>query len=425
MTSADRYQQTVTELFELQKFAIKLGLDNIRILSGFLNNPHLSYPVIHIAGTNGKGSTAFYLSQLLQACGLRVGLYTSPHLNDYRERIRINNLNIDAESVITFWDKIKTKVLERKATFFDTTTLLATNYFAEQKVDAAVIETGLGGRLDSTNIVKPDSVIITPIGFDHQQHLGNTLKKITFEKAGIIKPDCDVFLTKFRPALFKVLSQALTAKNRVFQLTNEVKIRIDSADIAGVKLRLKIKPESSFNSFYLPGPAIYQSENFALAYLTFTKFCEKHKIRMPNEDIATKIAQSSWPGRLQIIQRHPDIIFDVSHNLPGIKTTLQSVLKFADPKKTHLLLGILNDKDVKGITKILSGKFKNIIVTEPNIYRKQNAEVLVNAFKANNENVKLIKDLNQAFEKSKNYLKDDETLLVLGSHYLIGELISI
>lgn len=424
MASSDIYQQTVNELFDLQKFAIKLGLDNITALSSYLKNPHLKYPVIHIAGTNGKGSTAFYISQLLQACGLKVGLYTSPHLNDYRERIRINNTNIDPESVITFWQMVKPKVLDRKATFFDTTTLLATHYFAEQKVDVAVIETGLGGRLDSTNIVKPDSVVITPIGFDHQQHLGNTLKKIAAEKAGIIKPACDVFLTKIRPSIKKVIDVALSSDNRVFRLEKDVKYKILESDITGMKLQLKIKTDHAFKSFHIPGPAIYQADNFALAYLTFRNFCAKHGIHLNNDLVESKISESNWPGRLQLVQRHPDIIFDVSHNLPGIKTTLQSVLRFADPKRTHLLLGIVNDKDVGGITKILSGKFKSIIVTEPNSYRKQKAEVLIDAFSANNEKVKLIKDLNQAFEESKN-LKDDETLLILGSHYLVGELISI
>ena len=193
------YKAVVNELFDLQKFAIKLGLHNITALSSLLGNPHMQYPSIHIAGTNGKGSTSFYIAQILQACGLKVGLFTSPHLVDFRERIRVDNLLINEDDVISFWQTIKKEVLELQATFFDTTTLMAFDYFAKQRVDVAVFETGLGGRLDSTNIIQPECCVITPIGLDHQHFLGDTLSKIAVEKAGIIKNSADVFLADIEP----------------------------------------------------------------------------------------------------------------------------------------------------------------------------------------------------------------------------------
>lgn len=201
----DLYTQTTQQLFDLQKYAIKLGLENISYLCQVFGNPQLKFPIIHIAGTNGKGSTAFYISNILQTCGLKVGLYTSPHLVDFRERIRINNQLIEKDYIIQFWKEIKESVLRLKATFFDTTTLMALKYFADKEVDVAVIETGLGGRLDSTNIVKPDMVVITPIGYDHQKQLGKTLKLIAFEKAGIIKDKCIVFVSEQKRSVLNVI----------------------------------------------------------------------------------------------------------------------------------------------------------------------------------------------------------------------------
>ena len=184
------------ELFDLQKFAIKLGLHNISQLNMFFDNPHLKYPTIHIAGTNGKGSTAIILQQILMQHGLKSGLFTSPHLFDFNERIRINDQLIEDQFIINFWSKAKELVLKMKATFFDTTTCLAFEYFYQNNVDVAIFETGLGGRLDSTNIIQPEMAIITPIDYDHQKHLGTTLTQIAYEKAGIIKNNHPVFLSR-------------------------------------------------------------------------------------------------------------------------------------------------------------------------------------------------------------------------------------
>lgn len=422
MPPKDSYLQTVNELFDLQKFAIKLGLDNISALSTYMSNPHLNYPVIHIAGTNGKGSTAFYIAQILQSCGLKVGLFTSPHLVDFRERIRVNDKLIEAQAVIQFWQKVKAEVLRLKATFFDTTTLMATHYFAEQKVDVAVFETGLGGRLDSTNIVRPDSVVITPIGFDHQQYLGKTLKKIAAEKAGIIKRGCSVYLSKMHKNALDTIIAKTDTSNAVVQLNHEFKTTLKSVNPDGIHFSIHNKKEKS--DFLLPTIAEYQVQNFALAYLVCRDFCRRRNIDFEYTKIKDSIVSKSWPGRLQIISRNPAIIFDVSHNLSGIKKTLSSVLKYTEYSRRHLLLGIVNDKDVNGIARELSFKFKKIIVTEPDTYRRQKGEILVQAFGRYNEKAELIKDLKTAFEKAKQNLHEDDTLLALGSHYLIGSLIT-
>jgi dihydrofolate synthase/folylpolyglutamate synthase len=287
-----------------------------------------------------------------------------------------------------------------------------------------MFETGLGGRLDSTNIVRPGSVVITPIGFDHQQHLGKTLTKIAAEKAGIIKPGCDIFLAKMHRLALKTISEATDNSNRIFSLEEYIKTTLLKVDISGINFRLIDKINNETDEYYIPTPADYQIKNIALAYLTARNYCQKNNIYFNKAAVKDFMSNKTWPGRLQLISKNPNIIFDVSHNLPGIKETLRSVLKYINPQKTHLLLGIVNDKDVYGITKVLSGKFKKIIITEPITYRKQNGEVLVDAFRTHGEKTELIKDLKTAFEKSKKNLKADETLLALGSHYLIGSLIT-
>jgi len=417
----DKYSQTTSELFDLQKFAIKLGLDNIIMLSSDFNNPHLKYPSIHIAGTNGKGSTAFYISKILQTCGLKVGLFTSPHLMDFRERIRINDELIKKDYIIDFWNKVKENVLNLKATFFDTTTLLAFKYFSDNDVDIAIFETGLGGRLDSTNILEPEYVVLTPVSFDHQKQLGNNLSSIAFEKAGIIKSGSRVFCAKQHPKVLNVFHANRKMKQFIY-LSDYLSTKMKKVNLDGLVFTIEdiqIKESYIFN---LPTAASYQADNFSLAFLVSKEYCKNNNLSFPIGKIRNKIEQTNWSGRLQLIQKKPYIFFDVSHNLSGIKKTIDLLSNLISSQKTDLLLGIVNDKDANNITKFLSGKFRNIIITEPETTRKQDGEVLLKMFKTQKQNVKFIKDLATAFEVSKYNLKKEDTLIALGSHYLIGAL---
>lgn len=417
----DAYLQTTTELFDLQKFAIKLGLENITNLSSFFNNPHLKYPTIHIAGTNGKGSTAFYISRILQRCGLKVGLFTSPHLVDFRERIRINDTLITREYVIEFWEIIKAKVLQLQATFFDTTTLMAYKYFADQKVDIAIFETGLGGRLDSTNIIQSEYAVITPISFDHQKQLGNKLQSIANEKAGIVKKASQIFLARQHPKVTEMFRSRFK-ENNLFYIPDILETKIIEENLNGISFSVMEYKNPEKFLFTIPTFATYQTENIAQAFYVAKNYCINSHLQFPYEQVSHAINSSSWPGRLQIIQKNPNIIFDVSHNISGIKKTVKALMKFIDCKKTDLLIGIVNDKDAYNITKFLSGKFRYVIVTEPETARKQDGSILMRMFEKQKQNVKFIKDLSMAFELCKNTLKNDETLIALGSHYLVGAL---
>jgi len=418
------YNTTTTELFDLQKYAIKLGLDNITALCSAFGNPQNQYPVIHIAGTNGKGSTSFYIAHILQQCGLRVGLFTSPHLVDFRERIRINDKLIDKDYIIDFWADVKKNVLNLKATFFDTTSLLAFKYFADKKVDVAVFETGLGGRLDSTNIVNPESVVITPIGLDHQKQLGNDVATIAAEKAGIIKENSAVFVSEQVPAALNVIKKKINSKNKFYYLPEFYKTSLGNLTLNGLTFTLADLKAQTQIDFFLPTPADYQTDNFALAFFVCKEYCKNNQIPFNINQIKKFISKASWPGRLQIIQTNPTIIFDVSHNYHGIKRTIESLDKLTRPDNRHLLLGIVNDKDAYEITAYLTGKFKKITVTEPDTYRKQDGQLLLKLFESKQQNVNFIKDLLTAYEISKKELNSEDTLIALGSHYLIGKLLS-
>ncbi|MGD9898082.1 MAG: folylpolyglutamate synthase/dihydrofolate synthase family protein [Calditrichaceae bacterium] len=415
------YSTTIEELYDLQKFAIKLGLENIKAICDFLSNPHLDYPVIHIAGTNGKGSTSYFTASFLQAMGLKVGLFTSPHLVDFRERIRINGIKIEKKFIIDFWDKTKELVLKRQATFFDTTTALAFEYFRFKQVDVAVIETGLGGRLDSTNLVNSEIAVLTPIDFDHEKQLGNTLKEIVFEKTGIIKDKAFVFSGEQHDETFHYIEERLKPSNKFFALKNHVTCEIKDISLDGTTFDLSDKlNQERFGNLNTRQVGNFQLNNIALAYLVSRNFLSSRNINFSEKIFRDSLASSIWEGRLQVMQKQPRIIFDVSHNRDGIKRTIDFIMDFVAPEKFLLLLGLVRDKQFEDIVKYLSGKARLIVVTEPETDRKLDGDTLFNLFKQNHQNAYFIKDLHKAFEFSKKQQQADDILLVAGSHYLIG-----
>ena len=417
------YTQTVNEIFDLQQFAIKLGLDNIRALMEALGNPHLAYPVIHIAGTNGKGSTSFFIAKILENAGLKVGLYTSPHLVDFRERMQVNGLQISEDGVIDFWQHVKDIVLERKATFFDTTTAMAFNYFQTQQVDVAVIETGLGGRLDSTNIVIPELAVITPIHFDHEKQLGDTLAQIAGEKAGIIKEGTTVISAEQESEALKVLKGKSDIAESFIYLPDILKTELVSDSLEGMKFTIEdLHYQQTFKKLYCRQLGDFQLNNLVMAYFVSRMYMEKAGIEFNPDILKNAFSENQWAGRLQIIQKNPYIIFDVSHNFIGILKTLRYLSELINPNSLHILIGLVQDKDYLSITETISQYSKFITVTEPDTYRKLDGELLVSILKKSKSQVNFIKDLSRAYEFCRKQLQPQDTLLVIGSHYLIGAL---
>jgi len=416
------FEKTTSELFELQKFAIKLGLENISFLSRSLGNPHLQYPVIHIAGTNGKGSVSYYISRILQAAGLGTGLYTSPHLTDYRERIRVEDRLISEEYIIGFWERMKSMVLQRQATFFDTTTALAFKYFADLQVDVAVIETGLGGRLDSTNIVQPEISVITPIDFDHEKQLGHTLKEIAREKAGIIKAGGSVFSAAQQAEVLRVLQDTAEKAPAFFTLNSQARWKKTSPPslsgqdftveyFSGEIYHLKTRQAGS-----------HQVENIILALSAARHFLQKRNLILREETVQEALSSGFWAGRLQVMQEQPLVIFDVSHNLHGMTKTINELREITGKQKINVLIGLVDDKDFRKIAELIAEFADTVIITEPDTSRKLSASRFAEEFLKLNKTVEIESEPLKAYQTMIASASPDEINLAIGSHYLIGEL---
>lgn len=416
------FEKTTDELFDLQKFAIKLGLQNISFLSRSLGQPQLSYPVIHIAGTNGKGSVSYYLSRILQAAGLRTGLYTSPHLADYRERIRVNDRLISEDYIIQFWEKIKIKVLERQATFFDTTTALAFKYFADQQIEAGIIETGLGGRLDSTNIVEPEICVITPVAFDHEKQLGHRLEDIAREKAGIIKTGCTVFTSPQPPEVQQVLRQASEKASAFFPVEQMASWKKTSPpSFSGQSFTVSFISGQVYN-LHTRQAGTFQVENIVLALSAALHFLQKRHLPLAEETVQVALSGGFWAGRLQVMQENPLILFDVSHNLHGMTNTIKELRTMTGERKVNVLIGLVDDKDFPGIAELIADFADTIILTEPDTSRKLSATRFALEFQKQNKTVTIETDPFTAYQKMIQRSAPDEVNLAIGSHYLIGQL---
>ena len=337
------YQNTLTYLYnsapmfqQVGGSAYKEGLENTRILDEHFGNPHYSFRTIHVAGTNGKGSCSHTIAAILQEAGYRVGLYTSPHLVDFRERIRINGRPIPEEYVVHFVEKERSFFEPLHPSFFELTTAMAFCYFADEKVDVAVIEVGLGGRLDCTNIIHPDLCIITNISFDHTQFLGDKLAKIAGEKAGIIKKDIPVVIGETTPETKAVFLQRAEEVNApIIFAENTTK-----NDYPGMRTELQ---------------GLYQIKN-TRTILTALPLLEKAGYHIDEQSVRNGFAHvcelTGLMGRWQKLQDTPTLICDTGHNVGGI-TYIAEQLKQQNYRHLHIIIGMVNDKDVSGVLALL------------------------------------------------------------------------
>ncbi len=327
------FQSSLDYLYGLQLFGVKLGLENMRALKNRLPLLREALPCIHVAGTNGKGSVSITLSEILKHSGLRVGLYTSPHLHCFTERIRIDGLPVDRQEVAVLADIIRAAAGDVPVTFFEATTTMALLAFMDHQVDIAVIETGLGGRLDATNIVAPQLCLITPVSLDHQEHLGETLGEIAAEKAGIIKPGIPVVLGRQEPAAVAVILKAAAGQDAAVQLAERdywwqgdhqnLSFKSGCIQIDGLCCNL---------------PGRHQLDNLAQAVAGAVQLREQG-IAIPDAAIRTACRAVSWPGRLEWLGKTRQILFDVSHNQAGI-ICLADYLAEQHVSGIHLVAGM-------------------------------------------------------------------------------------
>jgi dihydrofolate synthase/folylpolyglutamate synthase len=402
--------------------AIKPSLDNTIALCAHLGNPHTKFKSIHVAGTNGKGSVSHMLASIFQEHGFKTGLYTSPHLKDFRERIKIDGKMIEKDFVVDFTTSIMDFIEEKEPSFFEATVGMAFQYFSENNVDIAIIETGLGGRLDSTNVIDPLISVITNIGYDHMSILGNTLEAIAYEKAGIIKKNKPIVIGKSNSATAQVFNEKATSCFSKIIFTEE-EYEIENIKQENDLLSFIINHNNQERTIVSPLSSLYQLENIRTVVATID---ELKLLGYPISDttisngILKTIQNTGLRGRWEKISDHPKTIIDVGHNPDGIKEILRQ-LSLTAYKNLHIIIGLSKDKDYVEILSMLP-KDASYAFTQANIPRALDASTLkqeANQFKLEGS---AHNNVNDALAHVRMKADPNDLILICGSLFVIGEL---
>ena len=428
------YKETISWLFNqlpmyqrVGKAVYKADLNNTKAILKALGNPEKKIKAIHIAGTNGKGSVSHIIASILQDAGYKTGLYTSPHLKDFRERIKINGQLIPEEKVIDFVRANKEIFKNIKSSFFEMTVGMAFDYFAKENIDFAVIETGLGGRLDSTNLCKPVISIITNIGIDHTAFLGNTLKKIAKEKAGIIKSGIPVVIGKHQEEIDDIFEASCSKlKSPLFFAEDDMEVKLLQSDEKDIQtMDVWYKNQNTIQHLKSPLLGNYQKENICTALRSIELLKENNIISVSNTEICDGveniISRTGFYGRWQSLSTNPLTICDTGHNIDGI---LAIVLQLAEQKfeQLHFVLGMVSDKDISEILNILPNH-ATYYFCKPDIPRGLDAEKLAQQGLEHGLIGKTYDSVMQAYNSAKNNAGMDEMIFIGGSTFVVAEVI--
>ncbi len=416
-------QSILHELYSLHAFGIKPGLERTLELSSSVGNPHLRYPTIHVAGTNGKGTTCSVLASCLQEAGYKVGLYTSPHIQRFNERIKVNGVEISDEELVELLPQLMAKTKEIGSTFFETTTILAFQFFADKEVDIAIIETGLGGRLDSTNIITPLVSIITSIDFDHQEYLGNTLEKIAFEKAGIIKKGIPVIVSEPRLLLRSVFEQKANDEQATCHFFDDEcdVLSINSSQMLTSTFTLSFG-EITYTNLELGLTGIHLIRNAATAIRTLESI--RNTFPITEEQIRNGLKNvknnTGLASRIQLLQSLPTIISDVAHNVAGLEQCFKTVaMSGYNLHDFTVIFGVMADKNYIEMLEVIQKYVSNIIVTAPNFERALSTEQLFES--ALSVGFSSVKKVNSIAEGLDNVNSQQIPTIVLGSFHVAEE----
>jgi dihydrofolate synthase / folylpolyglutamate synthase len=424
------YHQTLNYLYEkLPMFsrvgaaAYKKDIHNTIALCDFIGNPQRKIKTVHIAGTNGKGSVSHMLAAIFQSAGYKTGLYTSPHLRDFRERIRINGDMIPENDVVDFVERTRPAMEAIEPSFFEITVAMAFDHFERQQVDIAIIETGLGGRLDSTNIITPEVSVITNIGWDHMNILGNTLEAIAGEKAGIIKTGVPVVIGETLPETRPVfLETAAIAKSSIFFAYEQraaIEWKYDSGELVVEVVKLGTD-EKNFYRLDLPG--IYQTKNLitvleAVHQLNLLGW-NLHETQVKNGLRKVK-KTTGLHGRWDVIRQHPEVVLDVAHNAEGIQQVLRQV-EIIEPAHLHMVIGMVKDKDIDKVLVQLPA-YASYYFTQAHIPRALDAALLKQQAERFHLKGHAYNDVNTALKAAIAAAKKEDLIIVCGSVFVIGE----
>ena len=403
------YQDTVSWMFQQLPMyqnkgvsAFKKDLSNAIKLSGYLSQPEKKFKSIHVAGTNGKGSTSHMLASVLQEAGYKVGLYTSPHLKDYRERIRINGKVVSKQFVIGFIKRNKSFFESNNLSFFEMTVGMAFDYFAKQQVDISIIEVGLGGRLDSTNIITPELSVITNIGYDHMQMLGNTLEKIAREKAGIIKQNVAVVIGETQSETEDVFKSKAKETNSQIYFADQLTEYSLESDLKGYYQKHNVKT-------VIQAVKVLQNTQFKISQSELKK------------GLLNVTKNTGLQGRWQVLGYKPKIVCDTAHNREGLTYIIEQ-LKTETFKTLHIVFGVVNDKDLSSILNLLPMK-ATYYLCKPNVRRGLAVEELELVFKKRQLECHSYESVNEALNAAKICANKDDFIYVGGSTFVVAEII--
>ncbi len=404
-------------------FGWQLGLQRIEKLCEFFGQPQLKYPTVHIAGTNGKGSTAAMLAAIGQAAGLRTGLYTSPHLVRLNERVQINGVPVSFQEIEDVLASCRTLIEKMQATYFEALTIIAFQIFAQRKVELAIIETGLGGRLDATNVVQPEVSVITSIGLEHQKYLGRTLAVIAAEKAGIIKKNVPCVSGVRQPmARPPIRRRCRQQRAPLYELSECCALQNISAQPGGLQFSLT-SPRFDLNLINLISAlrGRHQAGNAALAVLASRLLREK-KIAIPDEAIRRGLQTAYWPARLQVLPTRPTIVIDAAHNADGMRVLTRALPETFSYRRLLVVMGLLTDKALPPIFRAWRHLLPQFFFAAPASERARSAAQLAQAAKNCGFKAKAFDSPAAAFRAARQICRAEDLLCLTGSHYLIGAL---
>jgi len=417
------YDALLQELYRLERFGIKLGLDVITELLERLGNPHRGLRSVHVTGTNGKGSVCAFVDSVLREAGYRVGLYTSPHLVRFNERIRVDGQEIPDADVARLYARIRPvaeamagKNRVKQPTFFEVTTAMAFLYFVERNVDIGVIEVGMGGGMDATNVVQPLVAVITRIGLEHTEHLGKTEERIAREKSGIIKPGCRV-VTIDQPVLPVIEARAHGLGCTVTVVGREVRYARRSFDLRGQTLSVS---NGESRELRIPLLGTYQPENAAVAYAAIRQLADAG-LSIHADAIDRGFARTAWPGRLQIARHSPTVVVDGTHNAPAVRALAASLRELFPGTRITFVVGILNDKDLSAFADHLGPLAGRVIATRPQSPRAYDPDEIVAAFAEKSPPGESIPAVSDAIDRALAGAKAEDVIVVTGSIYTAGE----
>ncbi|MDX2195290.1 MAG: folylpolyglutamate synthase/dihydrofolate synthase family protein [Cytophagales bacterium] len=403
--------------------AYKPGLHNIKKLCECIGNPHLSSKAIHIAGTNGKGSTSHFLSSIFMEAGYKTGLYTSPHLKKFNERIKINGKEISDEYIVNFVNQQYQNIESINPSFFEITTAMAFKYFADNEVDIAIIEVGLGGRLDATNIIQPQLTLITQIGYDHADILGNTLPMIAREKAGIMKEGVPVIVSEYQPDIWPIFEEISLSTHAPIYHTNDILISNTNDKNSYLTLSIAYDKLPDITILHSGLAGIYQLKNLK-GVICAAVHMREQGYNIADHDIINGIKNvipnTQLKGRWQVTDNAPLTVCDVAHNVNGVANALTN-LQAHTYTQLYIIFGASGDKDVEAMMALLPDTSK-LILTQANNSRAVPTDDLYKIAIKNNLHAISAKDVNMALKIAKSKAERSDMILILGSIYLVAEL---